>query len=361
MIAKSHVKTVHRFLFLFVLLGTLSCDKKSSGGGTPNPPPPPPPPPANTFTNPLLTSGPDPWVVEKDDVYYYTHTLGNRIALWKTTKMSELKNASPQTIWTAPSTGPNSKNVWAPEIHFINNKWYAYYAADDGNNANHRMYVLENASADPLTGVWESKGKISDPTNKWAIDGSVFEHNSQLYFIWSGWEGDVDVKQNIYIAKMSNPWTIEGERVLLSTPTFNWETIGNPDVNEGPEVIKNSAGRVFMTFSASGCWNDDYALGLLTLKDGGNPLVATDWTKNPSPVLTKNTSGSTYGPGHNSFFKSADGKEDWILYHANPATGQGCGDSRSPRMQKFTWNSDGTPNFGTAVALGAAIAKPSGE
>src|SRR5829696_1480029 len=127
-----------RIVVLFLLINSLSCGKKSGGSG-----PNPPSPPANTFTNPLLTSGPDPWVIKKDNFYYYTHTLGNRIAIWKTQKMSDLKNVSSQTIWSAPSTGANSKDIWAPEIHFINNKWYAYYAADDGTNANHRMYVLE--------------------------------------------------------------------------------------------------------------------------------------------------------------------------------------------------------------------------
>ncbi len=348
-----------RTLFLLLLVTSLSCGK-NSGGGTPNPPILPPTP-TNTFTNPLLNSGPDPYVVIKDSVYYYTHTLGNRIALWKTKKMSELKNAPVQNIWTAPPTGAGSKNIWAPEVHFINNKWYAYYAADDGNNANHRMYVLENSAADPLSGTWNEKGKISDPTDKWAIDGTVLEQNNQLYFIWSGWEGNVDVKQNLYIAKMLNPWTIEGERVMISSPTYNWETIGSPDVNEGPGVLKNSSGKVFLTYSASGCWNDDYSIGLLTLKDGGDPLVAQNWTKTPMPVFTKNPSGGAFGPGHNAFFKSPDGTEDWILYHANPASGQGCGNARSPRMQKFTWNADGTPNFGQPVSIGAAIKKPSGE
>ncbi len=353
------VKKIAYSFSLLLLLGFSYCGDKG------NDPPDPPPPvvPVTTFTNPLLASGPDPWVVKKDNFYYYTHTLGNRIALWKTGKMSELKNAEITTVWTAPSSGPNSRNIWAPEVHFINNKWYAYYAADDGNNANHRMFVLENAAADPTTGTWESKGKITDPTNKWAIDGTVFDHNGQLYFIWSGWEGDFDGRQDLYIAKMSNPWTIEGERVQISKPTYDWEKLGTPDVdvNEGPEIIKNGAGKVFLTYSASGCWNDDYSLGLLTLKDGGNPLTPSDWTKTPTPVFTKNPSGGAFGPGHNSFFKSADGTEDWILYHANPTSGQGCSDARSPRMQKFTWNSDGTPNFGQPVATGAAIKKPSGE
>jgi len=340
---------------LVVTMSFAACKKKET---TVNPPPLPP---TTTFSNPILSSGPDPWIVKQGTNYYYTHTLGNRIAIWRTTKVTELRNVNPQTIWSAPASGSNSRNVWAPEIHFINNKWYAYYAADDGNNANHRMFVLENSSADPLGGPWVSKGKITDPTDKWAIDGTVFEHNGQMYFLWSGWEGDVDGRQDIFIARMSDPWTIQGNRVMISTPTFDWEKVGYPDVNEGPQIIKNPAGRVLLVYSASFCGTDDYALGLLTLRNGGDPMNPADWTKSPTPVFTKNPSASAYGPGHNSFFKSPDGTEDWIIYHANAQSGQGCGDMRSPRIQKFTWNADGTPNFGTPVAINTPIPKPSGE
>src|SRR5215207_8746350 len=111
----------HLFIFLFVLLiGPGGCKKK---GSTPDPTPPPT---ATTFTNPLLNSGPDPWIVKKDSFYYYTHTLGNRISVWRTKKVSALRDVTPQTIWSAPSSGANSRNVWAPEIHYLNNKWYAY-------------------------------------------------------------------------------------------------------------------------------------------------------------------------------------------------------------------------------------------
>ena len=66
--------------------------------------------------------------------------------------MSQLKKAVVNTVWTPPATGPYSKDIWAPEIHFLQNKWYIYFAADDGDNKNHRIYVLENSSADPLSG-----------------------------------------------------------------------------------------------------------------------------------------------------------------------------------------------------------------
>lgn len=149
--------------------------------------------------------------------------------------------------------------------------------------------------------------------------------------------------------------------MLLSTPTYDWETIGDPDVNEGPEAIQNPSGKLFITFSASGCWTDDYSLGLLSLKEGGNPMNAADWTKSATPVFTKKPENGAYAPGHNGFFKSRDGKEDWIIYHANSMAGQGCGDARNPRMQTFGWNADGTPAFDVPVKINKPLKKPSGE
>ncbi|MFL5739556.1 MAG: family 43 glycosylhydrolase [Flavisolibacter sp.] len=349
------------FISIFICSAvTVTCQKKS--GTVPQPPPPPSGNADTSFTNPLLSSGPDPWVTQKDTNYYYTNTFGNRLALYKTSKMSQLNNAPLTTIWTPPVTGPYSKDIWAPELHYVQGKWYMYFAADDGTNATHRIYVLENTAADPTTGTWDLKGKVADPADKWAIDASEFDYNGQSYLIWSGWPGDVDGQQNIYIALLSNPWTISGNRVLLSTPDYAWEKNGAPPVvNEGPEVISNATGKIFLTYSASGCWTDDYAMGMLSLKAGGDPLNPADWTKSSTPVFTKKPENGAYGPGHNGFFKSRDGTEDWIIYHANSSSGQGCGNARNPRMQKFTWNADGSPNFGVPVPINIPIRKPRGE
>jgi GH43 family beta-xylosidase len=320
-----------------------------------------------TFTNPLLPSGADPYSFYKDGYYYYTHTMGNRLGIWKTKNLANLKTAQAKIIWTPPPGTLYSKEIWAPEIHFIQGKWYMYFAADDGDNNHHRMYVLENASPDPMQGNWDFKGKVADATDKWAIDGDVFEHNGQLYMIWSGWEGDVNVQQNIYIAKMKNPWTIEGPRVMLSGSDFDWEKHGdlpgNPshvNVNEGPQILKHE-NKLLIIYSASGCWTDFYALGMLSADKNADLLNAKSWTKSPQPLFKASPENGVYAPGHNSFFKSPDGKEDWILYHANAKPGQGCGNFRSPRMQKFTWNADGTPNFGIPVKEQVVLAVPSGQ
>ncbi len=323
-------------------------------------------PPRKTLTNPLLPTGPDPWVEYNDGFYFYMNSTMTNLTVWKTRSMADLKSAAKKVVWTAPATGPYSHDIWAPEIHFVGSKWYIYFAADAGTNQTHRIFVLENSNLDPLEGEWEMKGKVSDPSDKWAIDASVFEDQGRLYMIWSGWEGDENGTQNIYIARLSDPWSVEGERTRISTPQYPWEKVGdvdprilpgNPphiDVNEGPEVLKHGD-KIFLTYSGSACWTDYYALGMLTAVSGSNLLDADSWKKSSQPVFQQSPGARVYATGHNSFFKSPDGR-DWILYHANSAPGQGCRQHRAPRAQPFTWTADGHPDFGKPVATRVPLA-----
>jgi GH43 family beta-xylosidase len=320
---------------------------------------------ASTFRNPLLPSGADPWVTYNDGYYYYMNTTGVNLTVWKTHDITDLRDAEKKIVWTPPATGPYSHDIWAPEIHFVQGKWYIYFAADSGTNQTHRLWVIENSSSDPLSGSWTFKGQLTDKSNKWAIDPSVFENRGRLYVIWSGWPGDQNGTQNIYIARLKNPWTIEGKRVELSTPEYPWEEVGdlgngNPphvNVNEGPEMLKHN-GKLFLVYSASGCWTDYYALGMLETSATSNLMKRSSWTKIDHPVFSESPQAHAYGTGHNGFFKSPNGTEDWIIYHANPEPHEGCGRDRSPRAQPFTWNADGMPNFGTPVPLNKPIPKP---
>ena len=219
------------------------------------------------------------------------------------------------------------------------------------------MFVLENTNADPFNGSFTFKGQINDATNKWAIDGTAFEHPSgQLYFIWSGWEGDVPSPQLLYIARMSNPWTISSERVMISRPTFDWEKSGGAEINEGPEVtIRNNL--ILLVYSAAACWTDNYCLGLLTTSTNSDPMNPTAWTKHPNPIFK--SANNVFGPGHHSFTRSRDEKEDWIIYHS--ARFEGAGETRQVRAQNFSWNADSTPNLGDPVNRDIPIQIPSGD
>lgn len=327
---------------------------------------------AQTFKNPLLPAGADPWSIYKDGFYYYMHTTGKDLNIWKTKDLSKLATAQKVQVWSPPTTGPYSRDIWAPELHFLQGKWYIYFAADDGRNRNHRLYVLENSSADPTQGTWEMKGELKTPQDKWAIDGSVFEYQSQLYLTWSGWEGDENGRQDIYLSKMSNPWTCVGNRVRISNPQFEWERHGTiarpgPDdkplvlVNEGPQFLRSPNGRINIIFSASGCWTDYYSLGMVYAAPNADLMNPTSWKKHPVPVFFAHNVKGTHAAGHNSFFKSPDGSQNWILYHANAEAAQGCGKERTPRMQPFTFDKDGTPVFGNPLPLEVELPTPKGR
>jgi GH43 family beta-xylosidase len=328
-----------------------------------------------TYANPLLDYGPDPWALWHDSIYYYMHTIGDRLILWKTKDITDLRDAEQKTVWI-PKDPSNSHDLWAPEIHYLDGRWYIYFSADDGNTDNHQIYVLENDDPDPFEGEFVMKGRIStDKDNNWAIDATVFEVRDVLYMAWSGWQTRrVNTEtQCIYIAKMENPWTLGSERVMISKPELDWERIyhneegWNPPykiyVNEGPQPLLSPSGKyIHIIYSASGVWTPQYKLGMLTASSSSNLLDPHSWKKSQVPVFESSPESKVYGPGHNSFFKSPDGTEDYILYHARstPVDPDGAGDTRSPRAQKFTWDKNEYPIFGTPVPQGKLLQKPSG-
>lgn len=325
------------------------------------------------FQNPLIdASRADPYVAEKDGYYYFMYTRGNNIGLRKTSTISLVSNAPETVVWTPPAGTAYASNIWAPELHFLSGKWYIYFAAEDGAGDSHRMYVLENANADPMTGTWTFKGKITDSSDQWAIDGSILTIGSANYFVWSGWENIASkYKQYIYLAAMSDPWTISGPRVKISSPTHDWEkhepSFIGAGVNEGPIMLQKDAGSpVFIIYSASRYSSDNYCLAQIQLKSGGNPTVAADWI-NKKQVFVRNDANGVYGPGHNGFFRSSytdpngvSTNENWFIYHARSAPNAPNG-ARTARMQKLSWNADGSPNFGIATATGVNIPIPVGE
>lgn len=341
------IKTLHWFIGFF-LISALTGGMANAQNGN-----------SGALTNPLLPSGADPWIVWKDGSYYYTHTVGDRISLWKTQRVQDLKSVTPITVWTPPVTGPNSKSIWAPELHFLDGKWYLYYTATDKNNdsdATRYVFVLENDAPDPTGGTWIDRGKVN--TNHSGLDGSVFEHRGTRYFVYSAYVGPQSV---LVISKMKTPWKLEGEQVIIAKPTAYWEKFGGREILEGPQFLAGPADKIFLVYSASACWADEYALGMLTAHSKADLLKAASWSKAPNPVFQQAPHNNVYASGHNSFFAAPDGKERWILYHANTGPGQGCDHRRSPRAQRFSWKADGTPDFGVPISVDSVLTAPGGK
>jgi GH43 family beta-xylosidase/uncharacterized protein YegP (UPF0339 family) len=306
-----------------------------------------------TFTNPI-GEGADPYVVLAGDNYYLTGSYDG-IYIKKAPRLQDVADAEPYYVWAPPSGTSYSYEIWAPELHYLDGRWYIYFSASDVYYYNHRMYVLEGGTdADnPLSAPFIFIGNIFPDDNHYAIDGTVLEYDGTLYFIWSGWETDEDNGQNLYIAEMENPWFVSGERVMISKPTYDWECSINC-VNEGPEAVINND-TISIIYSANAGNSDEYCLGQLKLT-GSDPMSKDSWTKNNAPVFYKTS--NVFGPGHASFVTSPDGTQDWIVYHAAQYNGSGW--ARDLRAQRFFWNADNTPWFGSPKSTGVAYPEPAG-
>ncbi len=309
------------------------------------------------FTNPLYENGADPWLEYFDGNYYLTTTTWtSQLVMRKSPTLAGLATATPVYVWS-DADPKRCCNFWAFEFHRLKGpngyRWYLMYTAgQDGTLDHQHLNVLESAGDDPM-GPYQYKAAMMP--DSWNIDGSYLQHNGKLYLLYSQWQGD---EQLNLIAQMDNPWTLTPGKPhqVLTRPVLDWETSGRK-VTEGAAALQYQ-GRTFVTYSASFCDTPDYKLGLMELV-GDDALNPAHWKKHDKPVFSRTE--QVFGPGHNGFFKSPDGKEYWLIYHGNDKASQGCGATRSLRAQKFSFDSAGLPVFGEPLAPGVQVARPSGE
>lgn len=305
----------------------------------------------------------EPWIMQRADPYVYRHTDGwyyftasipdySGIILRRARTLAELADAEELMIWKKHESGPMSANIWAPEIHYLFDRWYIYYAGGEAENIfNIRPYVLECQGQDPMSDPWLEKGKMRRAKDDefsfeaFSLDATVFEHRGEWYYIWAEKVSVGPQISNLYIAKMENGCTLKTVQVLLTTPDYDWERVGFW-VNEGPAIIKHG-GKIYLTYSASAT-GVCYCVGMLTADENADLLDPLSWKKERYPVLKTDEALEIYGPGHNSFTVDEDGN-DIMVYHARKESvieGDPLyNPNRHAMLMKVRWDGEGRPVF----------------
>lgn len=335
----------HTLLYIIALLGVLlntACSQKQNSG--------------RDDDMLVVANQGYPQAASYNGLYYYTMQSvgGFSLEIYATADLQQLEQARRRTIIEQNDT---LTHIWSPELHRIGNKWYLYFEGDDGNTDNHHLFVMECDTDDPMTGTFVLKGAI-DTHAEWnyGIHPNVLQlPDGNLYLLWSGWpkrRAETET-QCIYIAHMSDPWTLDSERTMISKPDYEWERQWiNPDgdrsaypiyVNENPEAFLSPDGqRVVVLYSASGIWTVYTSMGMLSAPSGSNLLDSAVWTKSPEPVLSPDTL-STVCFTNAYLLPAPDGQRTLMLYeHKWREDGNIC---REIFVRPVSWTPDGVPQL----------------
>lgn len=303
------------------------------------------------------------WIAQRADPYVYLHSDGNYyftaslpdyrgIALRRARSLRELPRAEEVMVWHKHESGVMSYNIWAPELHYLNGRWYLYFAAGEKDDIfKIRPYVLQCEGDDPLKDNWVEMGKMQCADEDefsfrgFSLDGTVFENKGKYYYVWAEKVGVGKQVSNLYIAEMQSPVKLKTVQVLLTTADYDWERKGFW-VNEGPAVIKRE-NKIFLTYSASET-GADYCMGMLSVSADADLLDPEMWRKRRYPVLYSDENKEIYGPGHNSFTKDSVGN-DILVFHARKEK-EIVGDplyfaTRHAMLMKIDWDEKGEPVF----------------
>jgi GH43 family beta-xylosidase len=315
------------------------------------------------FKNPLSKENfSDPFITyDKVTGYYYfiASSQCNQITIYRSKNVGDILTKGDSKV--VYECGGNSVYgpLWAPEMYKIGEKWYVYTSCreEDSSNvwATKRLLILQSKTEDPFDGFeFGSKPDCSifaiDPTST-IIDGKQYVCYSRV---------NCKGTQVLDIREMSDPLTFTDNVAEIAKPSLAWEFAegytGNNAINEGASFLQKGE-KLFIIYSANGCWSDDYCLGVLE-HTGGEICDAKNWKKHEKPLFVKGN--GVFGVGHAAFFASPDETELWCVYHcllrSNPIREEM---DRHTCVQKIYFDENDYPVMGEPIGITTEINEPS--
>ncbi|MGV8964230.1 MAG: glycoside hydrolase family 43 protein [Candidatus Saccharimonadaceae bacterium] len=243
----------------------------------------------------------DPFILLHNDVYYAYGTgdeNGIEVMTSDDLKTWERAAGAEDGLALHKDNSYGEKWFWAPEVYYVNDKFYMYYSAEE------HMCV---ASSDSPLGPFKQSIHRPMLEDEKTIDNSLFiDDNGKAYLFFDRFNDGL----NIWVSELEDDlMTIKEETMHKCIHVSQtWEEIW-PRVNEGSFVIKHK-GLYYMTYSANSYESPFYGIGCATATD-----MLGEWTKYPhNPLLQK--PADLVGVGHSAMFKDKAG--NWrIVFHAH--------------------------------------------
>lgn len=295
--------------------------------------------------------------------YYALFTRGTRVELYRSRHAATVVSDGDFRVVYTPNGERDGiwGDIWAPEMHRApNGRWYIYTSGRMCSEPSEkRLFILEGPADDPFEGEWIFRGKPAPDT--FSIDPTVYTDSDGTQYLCSS-RVDPQYGQVLDICDLINPYTRGNRQATIARAELDWELVppyvGQAAIVEGAFFVKRN-GRLFIIYSANGCWSDDYCLGVLE-HTGGSLCDAANWKKHPTPLFTHGN--DVFGPGHASFFSSPDESELWCAYHGMREHNETV--TPAPRyfhIQRVRFDDSGFPVMDPPAGYEAEMPVPAGE
>ncbi|MDR2919778.1 MAG: glycoside hydrolase family 43 protein [Tannerella sp.] len=251
----------------------------------------------NTEVTDQLVPFGDPFIMLYDNMYYAygTHAddgievyMSPDLLTWQKSEQPALhKNDTWADRW-----------FWAPEVYYVNDKFYMYFSADE--------HISVAVSDSPL-GPFRQTIKKPMLEGEKGIDNSLFiDEDGKAYLYFDRFNDGL----NIWVAELEDDLQTIKENTMQKCihVSQEWEEVW-PRVNEGAFVLKYKD-KYYMTYSANSYESPFYGIGYATADSPLGP-----WTKyDKNPIYQK--PDTLVGIGHSAMFTDKEGKLK-IVFHAH--------------------------------------------
>jgi arabinan endo-1,5-alpha-L-arabinosidase len=298
----------------------------------------------------------DPVLIREGDTYHVFSTgigrEGQGVVSHRTSKDLahwELAAAPFATLpaWV-PGTIPGAKNLWAPDISYVNGRYRLYYSASTFGSNRSAIGVATTPTLDPTKPGygWRDEGLVveSRPGDDFnAIDPAFLADKQGRHWLSLGsfWTGLKLFELNPKTGKLLRPGAKPISIASRPVPA------GAPSIVEAPYIFERG-GWYWLLASYDYCCkgvNSTYYTVIGRSKTPTGPFLGKDGSsllKGGGTILLRadlQEQQRYRGPGHSGHFRDSDGT-DYVVYHAYDKDKNGA---PTLRIATLSWGADGWP------------------
>ncbi len=286
----------------------------------------------------------DPFVLHHEGNYYAYGTAPASPQGWQFPVLHSTDLIHWQEIGWALQPVQGGANFWAPEVAYQSGTFYMYYSADGVKGSSHQLRVATSRSP---SGPFEDSGQVLIPDDPFTIDAHPFQDRDGQWYLYYArdfltLDGDNRVGTGIVVDRLLDMVTLEGNPQIVIRPHADWQLfqpqrsiyggIYDWHTIEGPAVRLHN--NKYFCFYSGGAWEqENYGVSYVV---ASHPLGPYYRPLEPNAPILRSSPGHVIGPGHNSFTRSPDDSQEYIVYHAwnQEMT------ARLMRLDRLEWDAD---------------------